>query len=248
LIYSPGKEKPMRKQDSFAPFIGNTKEEPIRKITKIVKKEGWDYEDLKYAYRRIREALDLKPTKKPKKLPRILSEEDFKKFYREIERADNVQHELMLKLLFFTGVRNNELVNIKMGDVYLDENKILVEQGKGSKDRYVLFNQDFKTALKVYIKNKPKNRFLFQTRNNTKYTTRRVQQIVKHYAERAGIRATPHTFRHQAITWLSKHGLTDAELMLITGHNSRETLKVYQHLALKDVEKKYHRAMKKVEF
>jgi integrase/recombinase XerD len=241
-------EKPMKKHANFAFPLRSTKEEAIKKIIKIVRKEGWDYEDLRYVYRRIREMLDLKPAKKPKKLPRILSEDDFKKFYREIEKADNLQHELMLKLLFFTGVRNNELVNIKMSDVYLDENKIFIEQGKGSKDRYVFFNQNFKTALKVYIKSKPKNRFLFQTRNNTKYTTRRIQQIVKYYAEKAEIKATPHTFRHQAITCLSKHGFTDTELMLITGHSSKESLNVYQHLALKDIEEKYQQAMRKVDF
>ena len=154
----------------------------------------------------------------------------------------------MSKLLFYSGVRVNELTNIKVSDVYLDENKIFIEKGKGSKDRYVLFNQDFKTALKVYMKNYPKNRFLFQTRMNTKYTPRRIQQIVKYYAEKTGIKATPHTFRHQAITWLSKHGFTDAELMLITGHSSKESLKIYQHLALGDIEDKYQDAMRRVEF
>jgi integrase/recombinase XerD len=238
----------MNKQDSFVSPLRNAKGESIKKIAKVVRQEGWDYEDFRYAYRRVRELLNLKPAKKAKRLPRILSEEDFKKFYREIERADNIQHELMLKLLFFTGVRNQEMANIKMSDVYLDENKIFIEQGKGSKDRYVLFNQDFKTALKVYIKNYPKNRYLFQTRNNTRYTPRRIQQIVKHYAEKAGIKATPHTFRHQAITWLTKHGFTDTELMLITGHSSKESLKVYQHLALKDIEVKYQKAMRKIEF
>jgi integrase len=135
-----------------------------------------------------------------------------------------------------------------MSDIYPDENKIFIEKGKGGKDRYVLFNSDFKTALKIYIRNRPKNRYLFQTRLNDQYTPRRIQQIVKHYAENAGINATPHTFRHQAITWLSKHGFTDGELMLITGHTSKESLKIYQHLALKDIEKKYQKAMKKVEF
>ena len=238
----------MSELGSFVTRLQTTKEEAIKKIARIVREEGWDYEDFRYVYRRIREQLALRPAKKSKKLPRVLSEEDFKKFYREIERADNLQHELMLKLLFYTGVRVNELTNIKASDVYLDENKIFIEKGKGSKDRYVLFNQDFKTALKVYLKNNPKNRFLFQTRNNTKYTPRRIQQIVKYYAEKTGIKATPHTFRHQAITWLSKHGFTDAELMLITGHSSKESLKIYQHLALKDVEEKYHQAMRKVEF
>jgi len=238
----------MSELGSFVTRLQTTKEEAIKKIARIVREEGWDYEDFRYVYRRIREQLALRPAKKSKKLPRVLSEEDFKKFYREIERADNLQHELMLKLLFYTGVRVNELTNIKASDVYLDENKIFIEKGKGSKDRYVLFNQDFKTALKVYMKNHPKNRFLFQTRMNTKYTPRRIQQIVKYYSEKAGIKATPHTFRHQAITWLSKHGFTDAELMLITGHSSKESLKIYQHLALKDVEEKYHQAMRKVEF
>ncbi len=238
----------MSEQGSFVTRLQTTKEEAIKKISRIVREEGWDYEDFRYAYRRIREQLALRPAKKSKKLPRVLSEKDFKKFYREIEKADNLQHELMLKLLFYTGVRVNELTNIKVSDVYLEENKIFVEKGKGSKDRYVLFNQDFKTALKVYMKNNPKNRFLFQTRNNTKYTPRRIQQIVKYYAEKTGIRATPHTFRHQAITWLSKHGFTDAELMLITGHSSKESLKIYQHLALGDIEGKYQDAMRRVEF
>ena len=232
----------------FVTRLQTTREESIKKIARIAREEGWDYEDFRYVYRRIREQLALRPAKKSKKLPRVLSEEDFKKFYREIEKADNLQHELMLKLLFYTGVRVNELTNIKASDVYLDENKIFIEKGKGSKDRYVLFNQDFKTALKVYMKNQPKNRFLFQTRNNTKYTSRRIQQIVKYYGEKAGIKATPHTFRHQAITWLSKHGFTDAELMLITGHSSKESLKIYQHLALGDIEDKYQDAMKRVEF
>jgi integrase len=65
---------------------------------------------------------------------------------------------------------------------------------------------------------------------NTKYTARRVQQIVKSYAEQAGVKATPHSFRHQAITWLTRHsGLADAELQLIIGHARRETLAIYQH-------------------
>jgi beta-lactamase regulating signal transducer with metallopeptidase domain len=62
-------------------------------------------------------------------------------------------------------------------------------------------------------------------------------------------KATPHTFRHQAITWLTRHsGLADAELQLITGHARRETLAVYQHVALDgELEGRYQEAMKKVD-
>ena len=107
----------------------------------------------------------------------------------------------------------------------------------------------FATALRTHIAAHPNNRRLFQTRGNTRYTARRVQQIVKSYAEQAGVKASPHTFRHQAITWLTRHsGLADAELQLITGHARRETLAVYQHVALDgDLEQKYQEAMKKVD-
>jgi integrase/recombinase XerD len=132
--------------------------------------------------RQVREECELKPTKKEKRLPKILSEEDFKKFYKALEKAGNTKYELMLKLLFYTGVRVNEFVNIKFSDVYLKENKIFIEQGKGAKDRYVLFVNGFKTTLKVYMETIPKKRYLFQTKRNTAYSPRRVQQIVKLFA------------------------------------------------------------------
>ena len=93
------------------------------------------------------------------------------------------------------------------------------------------------------------NRWLFQTQRNGKYSTRWVQQIVKRYAEKAGVQATPHTFRHQCITWLTRNsGLADAELQLVTGHSRREMLAVYQHIALDEkLEERYQEAMKQIE-
>lgn len=61
--------------------------------------------------------------------------------------------------------------------------------------------------------------------------------------------ATPHTFRHQAITWLTRHaGLSDAESQLITDHERRETLAVCQHVALdKQLEERYQTAMSDID-
>ena len=193
-------------------------------------------------------SVDLRPAKKGRRLPRILNADDFRKFYIVVDQADDVQHALMLRLLFFTAVRVSELCNIEIGDIDLENCKIRINQGKGSKDRYVLFGKAFATALRTHIVAHPRNRWLFQTRLNKKFTTRRVQQIVKTYAEQAGVKATPHTFRHQAITWLTRHsGMADAELQLITGHARRETLAVYQHVALDgDLEKKYQETMRDV--
>jgi integrase len=221
----------------------------VSEVARIVRKYGLDYDGWRYVAKRVRQQCELRPGKRAKKLPRILTADDFRRFYLIVDQADDVQHTLMLRLVFFTAVRVSELCHIEVADVDLENCKIFVNQGKGSKDRYVLFGKSFATALRTHIAAHPNNRWLFQTRRNSKFTTRRVQQIVKQYAERAEVKATPHTFRHQAITWLTRHsGMADAELQLITGHARRETLAVYQHVALDgELEGKYQEAMRLVD-
>lgn len=218
----------------------------VSRISRLVRRAGLDYDGWRYVSRRVRQECTLRPAKKGRRLPKVLTQDDFRRFYTVVDRADDVQHSLMLRLLFYTGVRVSELCNIEVSQVDLENCKIFVEQGKGAKDRYVLFGRTFATALRTHIAAHPDNRWLFQTRRNTKYSTRRVQQIVSAYAEKAGVKATPHTFRHQAITYLTRHsGLADAELQLITGHARRETLAIYQHVALDgELEAKYQQAMK----
>jgi integrase/recombinase XerD len=221
----------------------------VNQIARIVRKHGLDYGDWRYVSRRVREECDLKPAKKGRRLPKVLNADEFRRFYQLVDRAEDVQHSLMLRLLFYTGVRVSELCNIQVADVDIENCKIRINQGKGSKDRYVLFGKSFGTALRTHIAAHPTNRWLFQTTRNSKFSPRRIQQIVSKYAEQADVKATPHTFRHQAITWLTRHsGMADAELQLITGHVRRETLAVYQHIALDgDLEERYQQAMKAVE-
>jgi len=228
---------------------GKAKSRLVNQIARIVRRAGLNYEDWRYVARRVRQQCELKPAKKGRKLPKVLNGHEFRRFYAIVDRADDVQHSLMLRLLFYTMVRVSELCNIQVADVDLENCKIRINDGKGSKDRYVLFGKTFATALRTHIAAHPQNRWLFQTRRASKFSTRRVQQIVKKYAEEAGVRATPHTFRHQAITWLTRHsGLADAELQLITGHVRRETLAVYQHVALDgELEEKYHATMKELD-
>lgn len=225
------------------------KSEIVARISRIVRRAGLDYEGWRYVSKRVRKECDLKPAKKGRRLPKVLTSDDFRRFFEVLDRSDDIQHSLMLRLLFFTGMRVSELCNTEVSDVDLESCRIRVNQGKGGKDRTVLFGKSFAVALRTHIASHPDNRWLFQTRRNTRYSTRRVQQIVSHYAGRAGVKATPHTFRHQAITWLTRHsGMADAELQLITGHAKRETLAIYQHVALDgDLEAKYQQAMKGAE-
>jgi integrase len=225
---------------------GKAKSRLVAKLARFVRKAGLTYEDWRYVSRRVRQKCDLHPDKKPVKLPRVLTADQFRAFYKAVDEADDVQHALMLRLLFYTAVRVSELCAIEVADVDVENCKIFVNQGKGSKDRYVLFGTSFAMALRAHIAAHPDNRYLFQTRRCGKFSTRRVQQVVKLYAERAGVTATPHTLRHQAVTWLTRNsGLADAELQLITGHSQRTSLAIYQHVAVDgQLADKYQAAMK----
>lgn len=75
---------------------------------------------------------------------------------------------------------------------------------------------------------------------------RRIQQIVQHYREQAGLSEAvhPHLFRHQMLTFLTGQKLSDAQLQLLSGHASKKSLEIYQHLSLDAVDKAYQQAVK----
>jgi len=212
--FDPDLETKMMTKDTQNPLNGGSQNAKakspqarlIAQLARFVRKEGLTYEDWRYVSRRVRSRCDLHPAAKPKKLPRVLTADQFRAFYKAVDEAKDVQHALMLRLLFFTAVRVSELCNIEVADVDLENCKIRVNQGKGSKDRFVLFGKSFATALRTHIAAHPTNRWLFQTRRCGKFSTRRVQQVVKLYAEQAGVIATPHTFRHYAASRIMPTG------------------------------------------
>ena len=103
--------------------------------------------------------------------------------------------------------------------------------------------------LAGHLSANPKNKHLFQSRHFKAYTPRRIQQIMREYGQRAGLgdRVHPHLFRHQMITALTRSGLSDAQIQLISGHGSKKSLEIYQHLGLDAVEQAYQTAVKSVE-
>jgi site-specific recombinase XerD len=126
----------------------------------------------------------------------------------------------MLKLLFYTAVRVSELVRIQVSDIDVDGCRIFIDQGKGSKDRYILFPASFRLVLESHLRASPQNRYLFEARHFGPFTPRRVQQIVQEYRRRAGLdqRVHPHLFRHQMLSHLTAQGLSDSQIQFISGH------------------------------
>jgi site-specific recombinase XerD len=221
----------------------------VQEITRLARRAHLDYDGFLYVCQQARRKLGLRKSPREHRLPQLLTEAELKRFFDVIESCGNVQHEIMLKLLFYTAVRVSELVRIEVADVDLKHNKIFIDHGKGAKDRYILFPAAFRLVLKSHLDAHPENQFLFETQRCGPFTPRRVQQIVQTYRNTAGIKNSvhPHLFRHQMLTYLTSQGLTDAQLQLISGHESRKSLEVYQHLSLEAVASAYQQAVRSLE-
>ena len=240
--------KKVEKQPVFVAPSEKAKSHVIGQIVRLGHKERLDYADFLYVCQQARRKLGLRKPKKDRKLPRLLPEADLKRFFRILQECGDLQHEIMLKLLFYTAVRVSELVGIRVQDVDIQQCKIFINQGKGGKDRYILFPDSFRLVLRSHLQANPKNRYLFESQRCTPFTPRRVQQIVQAYRDRAGIaqHVHPHLFRHQMLTFLTSQGLSDAQIQLISGHESKKSLEVDQHLSLDAVEDAYQEAVQDI--
>jgi integrase/recombinase XerD len=238
-----------RKRSDFVSPKEKAKSEVVAQFVRIARKARLNYDDFLYVAQQTRRKLGLRRTKKERQLPQLLPETELRRFFQVIQECGDVQHEILLKLLFYTAVRVSELVAIKASDIDLEQAKIFIDHGKGAKDRYILFPSSFRLVLKSHLRANPSNRYLFETRRCGPFTPRRIQQIVQKYRHRAGITQPvhPHLFRHQMLTFLTSRGLSDAQIQLISGHQSKKSLEVYQHLSLESVERAYQRALRSVE-
>lgn len=219
------------------------------RIVKLLKQERPDPHYVKKVFEHVRHELDLKGrAPRSKKLPVLLTEKELTLFYDAVWNAADRTHTVMLKLLLYTGIRNAELANLTLANVDLDALKIRIDQGKGKKDRYVPFPVSFRGELSQYMESQSQRgaRYLFETNRKDRFTTRWIREIVKRYALQAGVekRIYPHLFRHQLLTHLSREGLLDAKVQVISGHESRKSLEIYQELSLADVQQEYATAMR----
>lgn len=225
--------------------------EPSKDIVNLARRHRLDYNGLRMAVYHARKYLrdndGIKAPRGAKKLPKLPSDTELRQYFETIDQAENTQHQIMFRILIMTGCRVAELVKIKVEDVDLGASKIFIDQGKGSKDRYVLFGEKFRLVLQMYMGTMHKRQvYLFEsTQNKTSYSTRRIEQLAKMYMKKSMISANmnPHMFRHILLTYLTKKGLGDSQIQLISGHASKAALEKYQHLSLGEVGPDYQHAI-----
>ncbi len=178
--------------------------------------------------------------KREKKLPRYLEPDEVKKI---VEAASNVRDKLIVLLLFSTGLRVAELVNIKKSDIDLERRTIRVK-GKGFKERFVYFPRSVAELLATYIES-VSSEWLFPSPKNPNvhihYTT--VERVLKNLARKAGVnrRVTPHLLRHTFATLSLAAGLDVREIQELLGHSNLNTTQVYAHVSRERLRRDYER-------
>ena len=216
----------------------------VKKICKILKDERPDYIYLRDLFKKIREEFNIEVITQPKRLPYVPTEEELKHYYKIVWQARNIKHMVLIKVLLYTGIRVQELVNMKLTDIDFDRCQIRINQGKGNKDRVVPFPEGFRETLILFANTEKTNGsvYLFESNRKKPFTTRGIRKILADYAAEARMQQSisPHKLRHFLFTWLKKQGIDDALIQPYSGHETRQSLEIYSKLSLTEAQSEYN--------
>lgn len=177
----------------------------------------------------LHEEIKLPSIKRNKSIPDILTIEEIRKL---IETTRNPKHKLIIKLLYGTGLRVSEIVNLKKEDILFDEDLVKVRLGKGKKDRFVKIPSSIFEELKNYFKVE-ESEYAFPSNRNKKITKATIQAILRNSAKKAGIkkRVYPHLLRHSFATHLLENGTDLRIIQKLLGHSSIKTTQIYTQIS-----------------
>ncbi len=185
---------------------------------------------LKYFFKEIlHQELNLPNPKRNKTLPDILSVSEIKKM---IGSTSNIKHKLIIKLLYGTGLRVSEIINLKKENINFEEDLIKIKLAKGKKDRFVRVPSSIKEELQSYVKLIEGN-YLFESNRSGKLTKKTIGKIVGNSAKKADIkkRVYPHLLRHSFATHLLEQGTDLRIIQKLLGHSDIKTTQIYTQIS-----------------
>lgn len=173
---------------------------------------------------------DIPYAKRAKKLPLVLSRQEIGKILNQIT---NSKHKLILSIIYGSGLRISEAVNLKIKDVDLEGKTLVVRQGKGRKDRLTILPESLLLQLKSIIEMGEPEDYLFSSNRGGKLTSRSVQKIFQRALKKSGIKKTGtcHTLRHSFATHLLENGIDIRYIQELLGHSNLQTTQIYTKVA-----------------
>lgn len=183
------------------------------------------------------------------KLPDFLSEEEVSKLLNAFDLRDptEIRDKAMIDLMYSSGLRVSEIINLKLGDISFDECIVRV-LGKGDKERLVPFAESTSKYLRKYYDEVRTKlplvydaEYFFISRKLRKLTRQSFWYRIKYYATKVNINKNihPHTLRHSFATHLLNHGAELRSVQELLGHESINTTQIYTHVANNDLKKMY---------
>jgi len=186
-------------------------------------------------------------------LPRTLTEAEVERLLAAPDAQDPRGHRdrTMLEVLYATGLRVSELVDLQPGQVSLTQGLVRV-MGKGGKERLVPLGEEAITWLADFLRGPRQDLlggrlsdYLFPTGRSDHMTRQAFWQLIKRYALEAGIHKelSPHTLRHAFATHLLNHGADLRVVQMLLGHSDLSTTQIYTHVArerLKQLHARHH--------
>lgn len=215
-------------------------QQPIKEIARIFRKHHLTYDQSRHVFRHARQIAELKPPKNRKKgTVTRLSKDELERFLVESYKQSPTTG-LMMQTLYETATRVSEFVTLQPDDIYPSDEVIVVRSGKGNKRREIPVDQGLVRALQLHL-NGRRMGYVFESNQNRKFSTRRIEQIVKRIGEEAGIgiKVTPHLLRHTRATLLAEAGMSKDYLQVLLGHNSPDTTEIYTHTAALDLKREF---------
>lgn len=178
--------------------------------------------------------------KKDKKLPDFLNYEEINKLFDCADTTTplGLRNRCILEILYDTGIRVSELVNLKISDIEFDR-KIINILGKGKKERIVYYGDYLQEVLEKYINdsrkyllNNKSSEYLILNNNGSKITTRGVEYIIDKMVNEAAIKhkISPHVLRHTFATHMLNGGADIKSIQQLLGHESLSTTGIYTHI------------------
>ncbi len=165
----------------------------------------------------------IETAKTEQRLPHPIDEQTIEKL---INAPDNLRDRTIMEILYATGIRREELVNIKINDIDFQEGSLRVI-GKGNKERIIPLYPKVLMLIKELIQTH-NSKWLFPGRKNNHLSTRQVNDIVKKWAQKIKQEnITPHKFRHSFCSHLYKEGAELKVIQDLAGHASPNTTNLY---------------------